>query len=82
MLTIHGMVLLCIAREPTIRLSEIATVVHAAPRYVFKCIEDLEDAGFIRRQKVGRRNSYTVCDLRPIGRGVSGTVGDLIRALM
>ena len=59
-LTNHGNVLLCIAREPTIRISEIADKVGIGERAVQKIVADLGSAGFIVRIKEGRRNRYEI----------------------
>jgi DNA-binding MarR family transcriptional regulator len=59
-LTNHGNVLLCIARDPTIRISEIATRVGIGERAAQKIVADLVAAGFLVRMKEGRRNRYEV----------------------
>jgi DNA-binding transcriptional regulator PaaX len=59
-LTNHGNVLLCIAREPTIRISEIADKVGIGERAVQKIVADLVSEGFLERIKEGRRNRYEV----------------------
>ena len=59
-LTNHGNVLLCIAREPTIRISEIADKVGIGERAVQKIVADLVSEGFLGRIKEGRRNRYEV----------------------
>lgn len=60
MLTNHGNVLLCIARDPTIRISEIADSVGIGERAAQKIIADLVDEGFLIRKKEGRRNRYEI----------------------
>jgi len=59
-LTNHGNVLLCVAREPTIRISEIATRVGIGERAAQKIVADLVADGFLVRIKEGRRNRYEV----------------------
>jgi DNA-binding transcriptional regulator PaaX len=59
-LTNHGNVLLCIAREPTIRISEIARHVGIGERAAQKIVADLVAEGFLVRIKEGRRNRYEV----------------------
>jgi predicted transcriptional regulator len=59
-LTNHGNVLLCIAREPTVRISEIATRVGIGERAAQKIVADLVAEGFLVRIKEGRRNRYEV----------------------
>ena len=59
-LTNHGNVLLCIARDPTIRISEIATRVGIGERAAQKIVADLVAEGFLVRIKEGRRNRYEI----------------------
>jgi DNA-binding transcriptional regulator PaaX len=59
-LTNHGNVLLCIAREPTIRISEIADNVGIGERAAQKIVADLVSEGFLVRIKEGRRNRYEI----------------------
>ena len=59
-LTNHGNVLLCIAREPTIRISEIADKVGIGERATQKIVADLVSEGFLVRIKEGRRNRYEI----------------------
>jgi ribosomal protein S25 len=59
-LTNHGNVLLCIAREHTIRISEIADKVGIGERAAQKIVADLVAEGYLVRIKEGRRNRYEV----------------------
>jgi DNA-binding MarR family transcriptional regulator len=59
-LTNHGNVLLCVARDPTIRISEIATRVGIGERAAQKIVADLVDGGYLVRTREGRRNRYQV----------------------
>jgi DNA-binding transcriptional regulator PaaX len=59
-LTNHGNVLLCVARDPTIRISEIARNVGTGERAAQKIVADLVAEGFLVRIKEGRRNRYEV----------------------
>ena len=59
-LTNHGNVLLCVARDPTIRISEIARRVGIGERAAQKIVADLVAEGFLVRTKEGRRNRYEV----------------------
>lgn len=59
-LTNHGNVLLCVAREPTIRISEIADKVGIGERAAQKIVADLAADGYLVRIKEGRRNRYEV----------------------
>jgi predicted transcriptional regulator len=66
-LTNYGNVLLCIARDPTIRISELADRVGIGERAAQKIIGDLVRDGYLLRVREGRRNRYEVnrsADLR------------------
>ncbi len=56
----HGHVLLCIAREPGIRLRDVAERVGITERAVYRIVTDLEEAGYLTRSREGRRNRYEV----------------------
>ncbi len=59
-LTNHGNVLLCIARDPRIRISEIADTVGIGERAAQRIVADLVAEGFLVRTKEGRRNRYEI----------------------
>jgi hypothetical protein len=59
-LTNHALVLLCIARDPGVRLRDIAATVGITERSSFGIVSDLAAAGYIVKEKGGRRNSYHV----------------------
>lgn len=58
--TNHTQVLLCIARDPDVRLRDVAETVGITERAAQRILADLVDGGFIERQRVGRRNRYLV----------------------
>src|SRR5437899_856020 len=60
LLSHHGMALLCIARDPEIRLRELALRVGITDRTAHSIVDDLVEAGYLSRLRVGRRNSYRV----------------------
>jgi hypothetical protein len=59
-LTNHGRVLLCIARDPEIRLRDIATELGITERHAYAVVTDLTDAGYVLKTREGRRNRYQV----------------------
>lgn len=65
-LTNHAHVLVCIAQQADIRLSEIAERVGIGERAVHRIVHDLVDAGYLTAERVGRRNVYTVDLDRPL----------------
>jgi len=59
-LTNHARVLLCIAEEPTVRLRDIGDRVGVTERAALRIVNELVAAGYVSRQRHGRRNHYTV----------------------
>ena len=59
-LTNHAHVLSLIHDEPEILLREVASRVGITERAVQRIVQDLEHEGFLRIEKVGRRNRYEV----------------------
>jgi predicted ArsR family transcriptional regulator len=59
-LTRHAQVLLCIADDPGIRLRDIGAQVGITERAAHRIVGELVDAGYISRERRGRRNHYTV----------------------
>ena len=56
----HAHVLICIARQPDIRLSELADLVGIQERTAHRIIHELSDAGYVLVTKVGRNNVYEI----------------------
>jgi DNA-binding MarR family transcriptional regulator len=65
-LTNHGLALLCIAHDPEVRMRDIAADVQITERAAQRIVADLIDAGYLDRERVGRRNRYTVRANLPI----------------
>jgi DNA-binding transcriptional ArsR family regulator len=65
-LTNHGHVLVCIALDPDVLLSEIAEQVGIRERAAHRIVSELVDAGYVHRERVGRRNHYTIDPGRPL----------------
>ena len=82
-LTRHAQVLLCIADDPGIRLREIGEQVGITERAVHRIVSDLATAGYISRERQGRRNRYSVRLQAPLPDPVARDqkVGDLLGVL-
>lgn len=65
-LTNHAHVLLCLARDPDLRIRDLATQVGITERAVQRILHDLVEAGYLGVQKTGRRNHYTVRADQPL----------------
>jgi hypothetical protein len=59
-LTNHGRVLLCIARDPGVRLRDIADRLGITERSAHGIVADLTEAGYVVKHKDGRRNRYQI----------------------
>jgi predicted transcriptional regulator of viral defense system len=59
-LTNHARVLLQIARDPHVRLRNVADTAGITERAAQTIVADLEAAGYLTRTRVGRRNHYTI----------------------
>lgn len=65
-LTNHAHVLICIARDPLIRLGDVAHQVGIGERAVHRIVHELEAAGYLSVGKSGRRNVYRIHLDRPL----------------
>ena len=54
----HARVLLCIAHDPGVRLRDLAASVGITERSAYAIVTDLTAAGYVVKQKDGRRNRY------------------------
>lgn len=59
-LTNHGLALLCIAEDPGVRMRDIAADVEITERAAQRIVADLVQAGYLDRERVGRRNRYVI----------------------
>ena len=77
----HGHILLCIARDPNIRVREIAQAVGITERAVQRILGELEDAEVINRIRRGRRTHYEINERIPLRHPVEAehSVGELMR---
>jgi predicted ArsR family transcriptional regulator len=64
-LTNHGNTLLLIARDPTIRIREVAALLEIPERAAQRIVSDLTKTGYIDSERQGRRNVYSVRSDRP-----------------
>lgn len=82
-LTNHGHVLVAISRDGELRQRDIGRQVGITEGAVQRILDDLEAGGYVRRQRVGRRNRYEVIDDRPLRHPLEQprTVADLLEAV-
>lgn len=56
----HAHVLICLAVDPNARQRDVAGKVGITERAVSGIVADLEAGGYLRRERIGRRNRYRV----------------------
>ncbi len=59
-LTNHALVLLSVARDPRMRLRDIAESVGITERAAHRIVSELEEAGYLTRYREGNRNHYEI----------------------
>ena len=82
-LTAHARVLLLVAHDPGIRLRDIAASLDITERSAFGIITDLVEAGYVVKEKDGRRNRYHIQAHLPLpeSAGREHTVGEVLGLL-
>jgi hypothetical protein len=82
-LTSHARVLLCIAHDPGARLRDIASSLGITERSAYGIVTDLAEAGYVVKQKNGRRNRYQIQAHLPLPEPASRerTVGEVLALL-
>jgi hypothetical protein len=83
-LTTHARVLVCIAHDPGARLRDIAATLGITERRAHAIITDLAEAGYVVKQKDGRRNRYQIQVHLPLAeRGTrEPAVGEVLAVLL
>jgi MarR family len=82
-LTNHARALLCIAHDPGMRLRDVAARLDITERSAHAIITDLTAAGYLVKQKDGRRNRYQIQAHLPLPEPASRerTVGEVLALL-
>ena len=82
-LTNHARVLLCIAHDPGVRLRDIAASLGITERSAYGIVTDLTAAGYVVKEKDGRRNRYQIQTHLPLPDPTSRerTVGEVLALL-
>jgi hypothetical protein len=83
-LTSHARVLLCIARDPGVRLRDVAASLGITERSAHSIVADLTAGGYIVKQKHGRRNRYRIQAHLPLPEPASRepAIGDVLAILV
>lgn len=79
-LTNHAHVLILLSANSSMILREVASRIGITERAVQRIIADLENEGFIEREKIGRQNQYRIVSQQPLRHPIEShrTIGDLI----
>ena len=82
-LTNHARVLLCISRDPGVRLRDIAARTGVTERTAYGIVTDLTGAGYVVKQRDGRRNRYQIQAHLPLPETDSRerTIGEVLALL-
>ena len=80
-LTNHSHVLICLVREPDLRLRDVAERVGITERAVQRIVADLEEAKILSRSRDGRRNRYEVHADQPLRHPIEAhcAISDLLK---
>jgi len=83
-LTNHARVLLRIAQDPGTRLRDIAAALGITERSAYGIVTDLTRAGYVVKEKDGRRNRYQIQAHLPLPDpvGPEPAIGDILAVLM
>jgi predicted ArsR family transcriptional regulator len=83
LLTVHARVLLCVTHDPGVRLRDIAASLDITERSAFSIITDLVEAGYVVKEKDGRRNRYRIQTHLPLPEPTARerTVGEVLALL-
>jgi DNA-binding IclR family transcriptional regulator len=82
--TNHARVLICVSRDPGVRLRDLAAVLDITERSAHGIVTDLVGAGYVVKEKDGRRNRYSVEAQLPLPESISRerTVGEILGLLV
>ena len=82
--TSHARALLCIAEDPGVRLRDIASTLGITERSAYGVVADLADAGYVVKEREGRRNRYQIQRHLPLRAETTRerTIGDVLDVLV
>jgi hypothetical protein len=82
-ITNHAQVLLALARDRSATVADLAGAAQITERSAYRILADLQQAGYVRRRRVGRQNSYEIRPELPLGDPTveNELVRDLLRLL-
>ncbi len=83
-LTNHARALLVIAHDPGVRLRDIAAALDITERSAYGLVTELAQAGYVVKEKEGRRNRYEIQTHLPLREPVARTrtIGEVLDLLV
>jgi DNA-binding IclR family transcriptional regulator len=83
-LTNHARVLMCIASDPGVRLRDIAATLDITERSAYGIVTELTTAGYVVKEKDGRRNRYNIRANLPLRERIARerTIGEVLDLLV
>jgi DNA-binding transcriptional ArsR family regulator len=83
-LTNHARALLIIADDPQARLRDVAAALDVTERTAYGIVVDLTEAGYVVKERDGRRNRYHIQDHLPLRDPTSRerTIGEVLDLLV
>ena len=83
-LTNHARALLFIAHDPDARLRDLAAALAVTERTAYGLVVDLTEAGYVVKEKDGRRNRYTIQADLPLRDAIvrERTIGEVLELLV
>jgi len=81
--TNHAHVMVCLARNGDRPLREVAVDIGITERAVQRIVADLEEGGYLKREREGRRNRYALILDTPLRHSLEAdhSIGDVLRVL-
>ena len=82
-LSSHGYVLIEVARDPEATVRDLAGRAQITERQAHRVLNDLVEAGYVVRERVGRRNRYRIDESAPMRHPAIAAhrIGELLAAL-
>jgi DNA-binding Lrp family transcriptional regulator len=75
--------MVCLGRDPDARIRDVADAVGITERAAQRIVAELEEAGYLERERTGRRNRYTLHGDMPLRHPLEGghSIGELLSVL-
>ena len=80
----YAHVLVCLAKDPSARLRDVAEQVGITERATQRIVGHLEDAGVLIKERHGRRNRYTIDLDQPLRHPLEShrTIGNMLQMVL